>query len=189
MPKTSKTTRFSELLSSHEKEIYRYAYRMTGDPDDAKDLLQETFLRAFQAFPRLPRNANHRAWLYRITYRQALNLFRSRRTRATAPLEEAVELSDSNGHPEALSETRRLARTLAGLIRDLTARQRSALLLKKYEGLSYADVAGVLGTTEESARAHVYQAMKKIRNGLRPPAHCGQGAAGASAPLGKEANR
>lgn len=168
MPPTSKTTRFSELLENHEKEIYRYAYRMTGDPDDARDLLQETFLRAFQAFPRLPETANYRAWLYRITHRQALNLFRSRRKRRTAPLEEAVELSDSNGHPEALSETRRLTRALARLIRDLTIRQRSALLLKKYEGLSYAHVAGVLGTTEETARAHVYQAMKKIRNGLKP---------------------
>jgi RNA polymerase sigma-70 factor (ECF subfamily) len=163
-----KTTRFSELLESHEKEIYRYLYRMTGNPDDAKDLLQETFLRAFQAFPRLPETANHRAWLYRITHRQALNLFRSRRTRPTEPLEEAEALSDANGDPEALSEIRRLARTLAGLIRELTLRQRSALLLKKYEGLSYAEVANVLGTSEESARAHVYQAMKKIRNGLKP---------------------
>lgn len=163
-----KSKHFSELLESHEKEIYRFAYRMTGNADDASDLLQDTFLRALQAFPRLSPDANHRAWLYRIAHRQALNLFRSRRVRRSEPLEEANGLHDANGHPEDLTETRRLARALAHLIRGLTPRQRSALLLKKYEGLSYSDVAGVLGCSEESARANVYQAMKKIRNGLRP---------------------
>jgi RNA polymerase sigma-70 factor (ECF subfamily) len=162
-----KRVHFSELLESHEKEIYRFVYRMTGNSEDASDLLQDTFLRAFQAFPRLPEGANHRAWLYRIAHRQALNLFRSRRVRKAEPLERARALHDSNGHPESLEETRRLARALGRAIRELTPRQRSALLLKKYEGLSYADVAAVLGSTEENARAHVYQAMKKIRDGLR----------------------
>jgi RNA polymerase sigma-70 factor (ECF subfamily) len=162
------TTHFSELLETHEKEIYRFVYRMTGNPDDASDLLQDTFLRAFQAFSRLPKGANHRAWLYKIAHRQALNLFRSRKMRRSEPIEEAHGLHDANGHPEDLSETRRLARALTHLIRDLTPRQRSALLLKKYEGLSYSEVASVLGGTEENARAQVYQAMKKIRNGLQP---------------------
>lgn len=163
-----KRTHFTELLESHEKEIYRFVYRMTGNAEDASDLLQETFLRAFRAFPRLPADANHRAWLYRIAHRQALNLFRSRKIRRTEPLEEAIALQDSNEHPESLSETRHLAQALRRLIRDLTVRQRCALLLRKYEGLSYAEVADVLGSSEENARAHVYQAMKKIRNGLRP---------------------
>src|SRR3990172_623658 len=111
-----KTVHFSELLESHEKEIYRFLYRMTGNPEDASDLLQETFLRAFKAFPRLPEGANHRAWLYRIAHHQALNLFRSRRVRRTEPLDEARALHDSNGHPESLEETRRLARAPRHLI-------------------------------------------------------------------------
>src|SRR3972149_3063664 len=163
-----KRVHFSELLESHEREFYRCAYRMTGNPEDASDLLQDTFLRAFKAFPRLPQDANHRAWLYRIAHRQALNLFRSRRVRRTEPLDEARALHDSNGHPESLEETRRLARLLGHVIRALSLRQRSALLLRKYEGLSYADVAAIPGSTEANARAHVYQAMKKIRDGLRP---------------------
>jgi RNA polymerase sigma-70 factor (ECF subfamily) len=163
-----KTVHFAELLENHEKEIYRFVYRMTGNPEDASDLLQETFLRAFRAFPRLPEDANHRAWLYRIAHRQALNLFRSRRVRKTEPLDEARALHDANGHPESFEETRRLARALGRVIRALSPRQRAALLLKKYEGLSYADVASILGSTEENARAHVYQAMKKIREGLKP---------------------
>ena len=162
-----KTMRFTELLSSHEGEIYRYVYRMTGNTDDARDLLQDTFLKAFEAFARLPENANHRAWLYKIAYRQALNHFRSTKRRAAAPMEQAKGVQDEQGNPESLSETRRLVRALNRLIHELTPRQRSALLLKKYEGLSYRSVAAILGVTEENARAHVYQAMRKVRNGLR----------------------
>ena len=161
-------TRFIDLVGSFEEEIYRYAFRMTGNPDDAADLLQETYLRAFRAFPKLPADANHRAWLYRIAHRQALNFFRSRRVRASEPIDETHAVLDANGHPDDLSETRHLARALGSLIRNLTPRQRSALLLKKYEGLAYVDVAEILGMSEENARAQVYQAMKKIRNGLSP---------------------
>ena len=159
-------TRFTDLLGSYEKEIHRYAFRMTGNPEDAQDVLQETFLRAFRAFPRLPSDANHRAWLYRIAHRQALNLFRSQKVRATEPLEDALAVGDANGHPDDFAETRRLVRALGHVIRDLTPRQRSALLLRKYEGLAYRDVADILGCSEENARAQVYQAMKKVRNGL-----------------------
>lgn len=162
-----KKTRFTDLLGSYEKEIHRYAFRMTGNSEDASDVLQDTFLRAFKAFPKLPADANHRAWLYRIAYRQALNLIRSKNVRASQPLDDAIGLHDGNGHPDDLAETRRLARTLGDVIRKLTLRQRSALLLKKYEGLAYRDVAEILGCSEETARAQVYQAMKKIRNGLR----------------------
>ncbi len=160
-------TRFVDLLGSYEQEIHRYAFRMTGNPEDAADVLQDTFLKAFRAFSRLPADANHRAWLYRIAHRQALNLFRSQKVRETEPLEGALAIDDANGHPDDLAETRQLAQALRRMIRALTPRQRSALLLKKYEGLPYADVADILGCSEENARAQVYQAMKKIRNGLR----------------------
>lgn len=161
-----KKTRFVDLLGSYEKEIHRYAFRMTGNPEDAADVLQETFLRAFKAFAKLPADANHRAWLYRIAHRQALNLFRSEKVRATEPLDDALAVGDANGHPDDLAETRRLAQALGHVIRDLTVRQRSALLLNKYEGLPHREVAAILGCSEETARAQVYQAMKKVRNGL-----------------------
>jgi RNA polymerase sigma-70 factor (ECF subfamily) len=124
-------------------------------------------LKAFRAFSRLPVDANHRAWLYRIAHREALNLFRSRKVREARTLEEASAVNDANGHPDDIAETRRLVQALRHLIRGLTPRQRSALLLKKYEGLPYAEVAAILGCSEDNARAQVYQAMKKIRNGLR----------------------
>jgi RNA polymerase sigma-70 factor (ECF subfamily) len=160
-------TRFVDLLGTYDKEIHRYAYRMTGNAEDAADVLQDTFLKAFRAFSRLPVDANHRAWLYRIAHREALNLFRSRKVREAGTLEEVSAVNDANGHPDDIAETRRLVQALRHVIRGLTPRQRSALLLKKYEGLPYAEVAAILGCSEDNARAQVYQAMKKIRNGLR----------------------
>jgi RNA polymerase sigma-70 factor (ECF subfamily) len=162
--------RFEDLLQRYEKEIFRFVRRMTGNSADAADVLQDTFLRAFKSFSKLPREANHRAWLYRIAGRQALNLARSKKVRRAFPIEEAVHLPERNGDLEALVETRRLARVLAGALHRLSPRQRIALIQRKYEGLSYLEIAEVLGCSEETARAHVYQAMNKIRRGLASPA-------------------
>jgi len=158
--------RFEELMGKYEKEIYRFVYRMTGNRDDAADVLQDTFFKAFRAFPRLPAKANHRAWLYRIASRSAMNLARSKKVRRALPLEKARHLAESNGDLESLVETRRLAGCLGDIVRALPVRQRIALLQRKYQELSYREIAATLQCSEQSARAHVYQAMTKIRRGL-----------------------
>jgi RNA polymerase sigma-70 factor (ECF subfamily) len=139
---------------------------MTGNCEDAADILQETFLRAFKSFPKLPPDANHRAWLYRVAGRLALNLARSKKVRNAVPIEEAFHLPERGGDLESLVETRRLARHLSVAVRRLSSRQRIALLQRKFEGLSYSEIASTLGCSEDSARAHVYQAMEKIRRKL-----------------------
>ena len=158
--------RFEELMRKHENEIYRFTYRMTGDREDAADVLQDTFFRAFRAFPRLPEKANHRAWLYRIASRSAMNLARAKKVRRALPLDKALHLAESNGDLENLVETRRLAGRLGDIVRALPVRQRIALLQRKYQELSYREIAATLDCSEQSARAHVYQAMTKIRRGL-----------------------
>ena len=155
------------LLIRYEKEIYRFARRMTGNGEDAADVLQETFLRAFKSFSKLPRKANHRAWLYRIAGNQALNLARANKVRRAFPIERAIHLPERNDDLESLVETRRLARLLSVALRSLPSRQRIALLQRKYEGLSYREIAETLDCSEQTARAHVYQAMGKIRRRLR----------------------
>lgn len=164
------TSLFEALLERHQKEIYRFACRLTGNRHDASDVLQDTFLRAFRAFQRLPKDANHRAWLYRIAGRSALNLARSLKARRSLPLDRALHVHEQNGDLEALVETRRLTRVLAETVRGLSPRQRIALVQRKYEGMSYAEIGETLGCSEETARAHVYQAMGKIRRDLSPDA-------------------
>ncbi len=166
-------TRFEDLLEQYEKEIYRFACRMTGNQDDAADVLQETFLRAFKAYRKLPSGANYRAWLYKIAGRLALNHARSVKVRRSVPFDEALHFPERNGDLESLVETKRLAKVLAGILDRLSSRQRVALLQRKYEGLSYKEIAVTLGCSEETARAHVYQAMEKVRRGLDVPAKRG----------------
>ena len=161
---------FEDVLRRYQKEIYRFACRMTGNTADGSDVLQDTFLRAFRAFRRLPPDANHRAWLYRIASRLAINHARDAKVRRTLPLEEARRLTDRTGDPEALVETQRLTRVLAETLCALSPRQRIALIQRKYEGVSYAEIAVTLGCSEETARAHVYQAMDKVRRNLNPEA-------------------
>ena len=166
-------TRFEDLLGRHEKEIYRFAWRMTGNPDDAADILQDTFLRAFKAYRKLPLDANHRAWLYKIASRLALNHARSVKVRRSVPLDEVSHLPERSGDLESLVEAKRLANVLEGVLARLSSKQRVALLQRKYEGLSYREVAATLGCSEATARAHVYQAMEKVRRGLDVPAKRG----------------
>ncbi len=130
------------------------------------DVVNANFFRAFRALDRLPAQANHRAWLYRIASRSALNLARGQKLRRTLPLEKALHLAESNGDLESLVETRRLAGCLGEIVRALPTRQRVALLQRKYQGLSYREIAETLACTAQAARAHVYQAMGKVRRGL-----------------------
>lgn len=153
-------------MDRYEKEIYRFVYRMTGNREDAADVLQDTFFRAFRALKRLPEQANHRAWLYRIASRSAMNLARAQKVRRALPLDQALHLAESDGDLENLVETRRLAGRLGDIVRALPVRQRIALLQRKYQELSYREIAATLNCSEQSARAHVYQAMSKIRRGL-----------------------
>jgi len=158
---------FEDVLRTYEREIYRFACRMTGNRADGSDVLQETFLRAFRAFRRLPPGANHRAWLYRIAARSAVSHARAAKVRRSLPLEHAAAVPDHNGDVEAAVESRRLMDALASVLRRLSPRQRIALIQRKYEGLSYAEIAATLDCSEQTARAHVYQAMTKVREGLR----------------------
>ena len=157
------TVRFAELIDRHQRELYRYAYRMMGNAEDASDVLQESYLRALKAFAKLPGDAAHRAWLYRITSRVALNVWRSRKRKRAWPLDNAFQIPSEGVDAETRLVHKRMARRLMSAMGELPPKQRAALLLRKYEGLSYAQVADSLGITEASARANVYQAMKKMR--------------------------
>lgn len=161
-------TRFEELIGRHEREVYRFARRMTADPEDAADVLQETFLKAFRAFRKLPPDANHRAWLYRIAGRVAIDLARKKKSRRTTSIDVAVDFAHGDGDPESQASARRLAESLAKVVHSLPQRQRIALVQRKYEGLSYEEIAATLGCNEQTARAHVYQAMTKLRRKLDP---------------------
>ncbi len=157
---------FESIVAAHHGEIRRYLLRTTGRATEADDLSQETFLRAFRAFRGLPPDANVRAWLFAIATNLMRNHFRaqSRRRRAYAAV--AVEPRGPDGRPEAQAESSEARARLEGLIEGLPLKQRLAFTMRKMHGLEYEAIGQSLRCSVDSARANVFQALRKIRRGL-----------------------
>lgn len=155
---------FSGVVDRWGDEIYRFTWHLTGNPTDADDLYQETLLKAFRAFHKLPADANHRAWLYRI----ASNTFISDRRKhgRINPLSETMEQSlPAPGVDQArMLDARDLLREVETFVAALPPKQRVALVLRKYHGHDYAHIALTLNCSEVAARANVHEALRKVRS-------------------------
>lgn len=154
---------FTSVVERHSAEIYRFACQLTGNRTDADDLHQETLLKAFRAFGRLPADANHRAWLYRI----CSNTFISdrRKNGRVTPMNDAVADTLSVTPPDHARtlDARDLLHDVERFVSDLPPKQRVALVLRKHHENSYAEIACVLECSEAAARANVHAALTKLR--------------------------
>ena len=148
---------FERLLERHQHEIMAYIVRSLGDHDLAQDVFQETFLRAFRAYNRLPTVANQRAWLYKIAS-NACHDARRQRVRSPLPLDESVAARVASDGSD-----RELASAVTAFVRSLPRRQGQALILRKFQDMTYEEIAGVMGCSPETARANVYQGLRKVR--------------------------
>jgi len=158
---------FETLVGAHHAEIYRYLRRVTARPVEAEDLSQETFLRAYRAYRTLGPDANVRAWLFTIATNLSRNHFRSEKRRRVAHQAASVESREAD--PEGPEDEALFgeARTLVdSTIRKLPLKQRLAFIMRKIHDLDYEAIGHSLDCSAESARAHVFQALRKIRLGL-----------------------
>jgi RNA polymerase sigma-70 factor (ECF subfamily) len=157
---SERTPDFERLLERHRSEIAAYLRRLLGDASAAEDAAQDTWLRAHRAFDRLPAEANTRAWLYRIATNRALTMLKQRHTalRRASPVDldmipaRAIELAGGL-----------TLRAVAQAVERLPAKQRAALVARRFHDLDYEDIATSLGCSAESARANVHQAVRKLR--------------------------
>ena len=154
------------LVRDFARPVHAYLWRLLRDVPAAEECLQETFLRAAAAAARGERVAYPRAWLYAVATNTAYSYGRSlaRRERREQPLD-----PDRPDHalpvPEVAERRERLGEVEAA-IRRLPPKQRSALLLRKYQGLPYAEVGVALGCSAAAARANAYQALRTLRGWL-----------------------
>jgi len=158
---------FGAVVLAHHEEIFRYLRRAIGPAGDAEDLSQETFLRAYRAYATLPKDANVRAWLFSIATNLAKNHFRSetRRRRAYGEVQGGAQAAASTTQETELL-SREAGGLVAGIVQRLPFKQRLAFTQRKIHGLDYGAIGKNLGCSAESARAHVFQALRKIRQGL-----------------------
>jgi len=158
---------FEAIVEAHHGEIHRYLARMTARASDADDLSQETFLRAFRAHRSLTPDANVRAWLFSI----ATNLYRNH-VRGEVRHRRALAAASRDGHaadvgwPEGVALFNEASAWIDRIVAGLPLKQRLAFTMRKMHELEYEAIAESLRCSAESARAHVFQALRKIRRGL-----------------------
>jgi RNA polymerase sigma-70 factor (ECF subfamily) len=158
---------FEALVIAHHDDIHRYLRRMTGRRSDAEDLAQETFLRAYRAFAALAPDANRRSWLYTIATNAYRNHVRSERRRESAHTTvRVVRRAIEAGSAESEAVANELQRVVEVAVRKLPLRQRLAFTMRKLAELDYDTIGESLDCSAETARAHVFQALKKIRASL-----------------------
>ena len=158
---------FEAIVLTHHDEIHRYLRRVTGRTGEAEDLAQETFLRAYRGFDRLPLRMNHRAWLYTIATNAYRNHLRSKRRSETAHATLRVTRRETDTHgPETAALADEIRTFVAAAIQRLPLKQRLAFTMRKLEDLDYESIGASLGCSPEAARAHVFQALRKIRRVL-----------------------
>jgi len=155
---------FEQIMQCHEREIMRYLLRVSGNGADAADLFQETWLRAYRAYPTLRSEDGLRPWIFRIASNLCRNRVRDRMRRMrviTNASANGAELCDSassptRGGPEGALHLKRSISRLPG-------KQGQALMMRKFAGLEYAEIGAALNCSVESARASVYQALRKLK--------------------------
>ena len=157
---------FARLIDCYWDRLYRWLYHLTRDRHAAEDLTQETFLRALAAVKSFRPGSNFRAWVFRIGHNNFVNQKRSER-RTQHQLPDDAPAPD-RGSAESAAENRETLEVVNRAVDDLPSDFRAALLLRVHEGLSFREVAKVLGTTEETARWRVFKARQKLMKVLSP---------------------
>jgi RNA polymerase sigma-70 factor, ECF subfamily len=163
---------FNELVLRWERPIYALAYRTIGREEDARDVCQETFLRAFRALPGFRGQAKFSSWLYRI----ALNLCRDwmrreRRTPIVQPPEDVdvMELAAAAEPSESIEDLvarKDLSRAVERAMTLLPDEQRTAIVLKEYHGLTFQEIAELLGCPLSTVKTRLYQGLTVLRREL-----------------------
>ncbi len=155
---------FDQVAERYRPELLAYLTRMLGDAHDAEDACQDALLRAHRAFGRLAPGSNTRAWLYKIATNTALNALKRRKRQEANQVD--VDLERIPDAANASLEQREQLRAVARAVEDLPPKQRAALMMRRFQGLGYAEIAAALGGSEASARANVYQAIRQLRRML-----------------------
>ena len=167
---------FRHLVERHSRSVFRLAYRFTGDEQDAEDVVQETFLRAFREIRRFEARSSFATWLYRITVNCSHDLLRQRPKAGTRPslddpdLRVAAGLADSSAAAEPMREltSRRIDERVRAAMDALSGQERSAFVMRHYEGLSIEEIGGVLNLNASAAKHSIFRAVQKLRRSLEP---------------------
>lgn len=149
---------FSELVKRYQERIYRFLVRLTRSQDDALDLTQETFLRAYQGLPGWRPDARFTTWLFRIARNLAFDLLRRHKRVEFVALEEDADIADPAPGPDAALETTQRLHMLEAALLRLPVEHREILLLREIEEMSYEEIAAVLDLNPGTVKSRIARA-------------------------------
>jgi RNA polymerase sigma-70 factor (ECF subfamily) len=166
---------FRALVERHSRALFRLAYRMTGNEEDAEDVVQEAFLKAFKRLDQFEDRANFGSWLYRIAANCAYDALRSRaRREEQAPAtgdgeeDEVDSLATEEPAPDRLVFSTQIQGRVRAAMARLSERERAAFVLRHFEQMSTREIGDALGLDEGAAKHSVFRAVRKLREALEP---------------------
>jgi len=155
-----------ELVLKYQKQVYAFIYRIINDPEEAKDLTQKTFLKLFKAIGSFRKESSFKTWLYQIAMNTSLSYIGQNRDRTTETELQGTIIESQAGALSLVMEKERMD-YLKKALSELPERQKLAVILRAYEGLSCKETAGVMGCSEGTVKAHYHAAVKGLRNILK----------------------
>ena len=170
--KTGDTESFNQLVRRWERPIYALAYRTLGREEDARDVTQETFLRAFRALSGFKGDAKFSSWLYRIALNLCRDWIRKERRAPLVSVPEGVEVEEmaaERGPTESvedLAARAEMGREVAKAMGHLPPEQRQAIILKEYHGLTFQEIADLMRCPLSTVKTRVYQGLSTLRKQL-----------------------
>jgi RNA polymerase sigma-70 factor (ECF subfamily) len=177
--RTGDSDAFRVLVERHSRALFRLAFRMTGNQQDAEDVVQESFLRAYKQLGKFDERASFGTWLYRIAANCSLDLVRSRKRRsehvavAGADSGEGVEeivlqLPTHDPTPERMALSGEVRERVLEAMQELSPNERTAFVLRHFEGMRIEEVSRVLECQPGAAKHSVFRAVQKLRRSLEP---------------------
>jgi RNA polymerase sigma-70 factor (ECF subfamily) len=166
---------FREIVEDNKKKIFYLAFDLTGSQQDAEDLSQDVFLKAFRSIHTFKGDASLSTWLYRITLNAYLDRKRKKSYEAEKdfqpldeqqPAEHAFQKNPGNETPETYAESIQIQTHIENAMQHLTPRERSVFVMRHYEGLAGKEVGKLLNISEGTVKSLLSRAMKKLQNGL-----------------------
>ena len=166
------TESFNELILRWERPIYALAYRVIGRDEDARDVVQEAFLRAYRSLPGFKGQAKFSSWLYRIALNLCRDWIRRERRTPVVQMPEDAELADlvaSAGPVESVEDLvarKLLSDKVAAAMRLLPEEQRTAIILKEFHGMTFQEIADLQHCPLSTVKTRLYQGLSVVRRHL-----------------------
>jgi RNA polymerase sigma-70 factor, ECF subfamily len=157
---------FSLLVKHWHEKIHRFAYRFLSDADDASEITQKTFIKAYQKMETLDDPAKFSSWIYKVANNLCLDELKRAGRRKSVPIETWDGKAETDISPSLELETKELGEVLQKALLMLPDEQRAVVILKEYEGLTFREIADILELPENTVKSRMYYGLKSMRRML-----------------------